>query len=264
MTLTPEQLERGLSLAERDRATRWEWGDWAVSVAGPVGEWGKKDGSTDKLRDGLRDLLEKGSLLREDLPSVTQLRDYRYAADAIPPALRERVPSVAVGRKLSTVRDIRERDALIEKLASEHADGIVTENAVRAHFDMAPVGPKAPREVTPEKVVEALADMEPEEIEEVIEALPPKTQAEIVTAAFSQPVPMDGGGVPAAEDPTRYEIDHLLLRAMTPLKEAAERVNTYGVRLMRSNAEARESIDAIAQCVAQIAAALNEERENAA
>lgn len=128
--LTREQLKRGISLAERERTTRWDWGDWAVDVAGPVGEPGHSNGAAEKLKRALEELAANGGSSISDLPSWLTLRNYREAASAIPHPLRQTVRSIDVGRKLAQkFPDIRERHTAIERLANE--DGIVTERSLR-------------------------------------------------------------------------------------------------------------------------------------
>jgi hypothetical protein len=133
--LTDAQRDRGLSLAERERVTRWDWGDWAVDVAGPVGEDRTNNGAMAKLDGALAELAAyEGSyaLACGELPTLRQLLDYRAAASAIPTQLRHAVRSTYIAGKLAgRVPDVRERHALIVRLADEHPDGIVTERALR-------------------------------------------------------------------------------------------------------------------------------------
>lgn len=129
--LTDAQRERGLSLAERERVTRWDWGDWAVDVAGPVGEDTRNNGAYARLDGALAELAaHEGSCA--GLPALQQLIDYRRAASAIPTQLRHAVRSTYIAGKLAArVPDVRERHSLVVQLASEHPEGIVTERALR-------------------------------------------------------------------------------------------------------------------------------------
>jgi hypothetical protein len=143
--LTAKQRKAGQSLAEREGSLRWEWGDWALDVAGPVGEDQSHTGSTNRLVEAVLELSADHNELI--IPAAERLRDYRYAAAAIPPELRKAVKSVEAGRMLGQrVKDLRERDTLIKSL--KNAKGIVTVDAVREHFERAPT-----REAPPPKQV---------------------------------------------------------------------------------------------------------------
>lgn len=134
--LTKELLDRGLSLVERERTTRWDWGDWAVEVAGPTGEWGPRNGATAKLAEATSELAQEREVSLLDLPTVGQLKYYRDAASAFPPELRDSLRSMEAARKLAQkVPDLRERHRLVEQLKND--EGIVTVRAVREHFGMA-------------------------------------------------------------------------------------------------------------------------------
>ena len=135
--LTKRQLERGVSLAERERVTRWEWGDWAVMVAGPVGERGVSTDAIELLTSAVTEVALKIQVDLSDLPTVGALRHYRLAADAVPPKLRDKVRSIHVGELLSPL-DVGERHELITRLASEHPQGLVTVDATRLALDKRP------------------------------------------------------------------------------------------------------------------------------
>ena len=139
--LTRAQHERGITLAQRERSTRWDWGDWALDVAGPVGERGNSDDSYRVLAQALDELASNGDVTVSEMPSVDSLRHYRAAADAIPPKMRKFVPTVYAGHRLASITDRRERHELIERLADEHPKGIITVDAARRALDVQPTRP---------------------------------------------------------------------------------------------------------------------------
>lgn len=153
-TLTDEQLQRGLSLAERERATRWDWGDWAVDVAEPVGEDRANNGALAKLQTGLNELA-CAVAHASDLPTLAQLRDYRAAASAIPSERRMQVRSIHVGVMLVGL-DVGARERIIAELAANHPKGIVAEHALRERLGRAPVGPRTAQRVTPKTIADTL------------------------------------------------------------------------------------------------------------
>jgi len=163
--LTQELLDRGLSLAERERTTRWDWGDWAVKVAGPVGEAHVHTGVLAKLTEALAEIASEGEVSMNDLPSPGNLRYYRDAADAIPPTLRTVVPSMEAARKLAQrVPDVRDRHALIEELKND--DGIVTVRAVRDYFGFASKDGAAAREASEQRKRAEVAEQRAREAEQ--------------------------------------------------------------------------------------------------
>jgi hypothetical protein len=145
--LTNSQREAGLSLASQEGDLRWAWGDWALKVAPASSEY--HDDSLARLREAHDELVAGESVdLTTLIPSAESLRLYRSAALAIPPKLRTAVRSLEAGRSLGQIADVRERHRLIEALKNEK--GIVTVDAVRAHFGNAPKGPD--REPEPEEM----------------------------------------------------------------------------------------------------------------
>lgn len=225
-TLTDEQLQRGLSLAERERTTRWDWGDWAVDVAEPVGEDRANNGALEKLRVGLEEIAYGTPYALEDLPSVHNLMDYRTAASAIPPERREQVRSIDVGRKLyEKVKDVRERDALIERLASEHPKAIVSENALRAYFDDVPVGPKSSRTVTPKRVADTIMDVDLPTAQAIagtaMDALAQREEHELRVRDLMD----DGDGF----DPSESWIDSYVIRVERASADMESQVKQWGL-----------------------------------
>lgn len=99
-------------------------------------------------------------------------------------------------------------------------------------------------------VVDALNDPEErnEDLDAVIERL--------ANLIYARRTPVAERDV-AASDPSQYELDHLLLKAARPLHDARTRVERYGVRTMRPIAEAHDILDALADDVAAITAAVH-------
>jgi hypothetical protein len=145
LTVALRKERDNLYKAEGD--IRWALGDWAIEVAGLPGEVGASDGSLVKLEAARTEGLEPNNDLLVCAPSIERLRDYRYAAAAIPVDLRMTVRSVDAGRLLwQKVKDDTDRRDLIRKLRGRK--GIVTVDAVRAHFGQTPTRePETPPEV---------------------------------------------------------------------------------------------------------------------
>ena len=137
--LTTAQKKRGNDLATRQGSLetqqgelRWDWGDWAIDVAGPPSPDTTKDGSGKKLKDGLAELDHAGSCM---IPEFVQVRHYRIGAYAIQGELRGIVRSPWAGEMLwQEVKDEAERTALIHELAKSPPRGLVTERKIRDHF----------------------------------------------------------------------------------------------------------------------------------
>jgi hypothetical protein len=125
-------------------------GPGAIKVAGPPGGDQSNDGSYEKLAEARMDGLDDHSDLTFLVPTVDRLSQYRIAAAAIPPELRNTVRSTEAGRLLwQSTKDVRERHTLIESLKNNK--GVVTIDAVREHFERRPTREAPP----PKKVADA-------------------------------------------------------------------------------------------------------------
>lgn len=250
--LTKKQLDRGLSLAERERTTRWDWGDWAVDVAGPVGEQGHPDGSRAKLVFALDELASKEWIHSSDLPSVTMLIQYRDAASAIPKPLRGAVRSIDVGRKLAQkFPDIRERHTVISEVANEN--DVVTERALREYLGEKSKDGAVAKERDELRGRVGEAD---ERIERVLQAPPEMTVGELLA------------GEPMF-DPESTWADNLVLRIHTNAEALTARVRREGLRFAPST-PLQEMLDwlldaerQIAEVRAAVQERVNDERQGA-
>jgi hypothetical protein len=189
------------SYSDYQRRSRWKWGDWSLKVSGPVGEAHLQDGAMETLEAAREEILsdDKGGLI---IPEVYLLRDYRYAASAIPPKLRETVRSVEAGRLLGRkVKDRLELHRLVEALKNDK--GVVTLDAVREHFDRVPTNtgrmrmaeeadwnPPRPPRTRGEKVKMARELMEDPSIAKSVVATPGKV-GNVVSQALSQKAAAD-------------------------------------------------------------------------
>jgi hypothetical protein len=144
VALSKELREEGLKLA---KSSTWGWGDWALKVAPMSSSY--HDQSTERISQALDELVESGEVSRSDLPALDSIRQYREAAAAIPERFRKNIRSIEVGRILGQkCKDEKERAQLIGKL--KNAKGIVTVDAIRAHFAYAQTntGTPPPPQVT--------------------------------------------------------------------------------------------------------------------
>jgi hypothetical protein len=266
--LTADQRAAGLKLvrdehsaAEAARDRRWRWGDWALNVAPDMSEKGVKDGTAALLRDALAELLDGEN--SENSPSSADLRSYREAAAAIPPDLRDRVHAIDVGRTLGAeIKDKAERVAVIEKLAAEHPKGIVTVDAVRAHFDRAQTNTgKANASLTPEAIVALLGDLDSSALDEIADRATAIAIERIDAARAEHRTEPTTAELLAGEefDPSESWADKYLIRvdrAARLLKRQSER---WGLVLgAMSLDEAIEHVESAETATAEVRAALHE------
>lgn len=268
--LSKDQLERGRklarreqSLAEQNRAMRWEWGDWACDVA-PVASEPRdtsNDGSRAKLADGLAELAQVE--ISDSLPAVGSLRQYREAANAIPASLRDRVRSIEVGRTLAVeVEDKAERIALVEMLAAEHPKRIVTVDAIRAYFDRAMTNTgKAHEAPTADDILALLAGLDSSALDTIADRATAIAIERIEAKRAEHRETSSVGELLEGEDfdPTESWADKYLIRVDRNARLLRHQVERWGFVLgAMSLEEATEHIEAAERDCAEMRAALQE------
>jgi len=136
-------IERGARCALRDDNARWDWADLALDVAGAPGDDHAGNGSGEILDKLIADVAADAHVGISELPTNHTLRNYREAADSLPPGEHRAGCGVSAARELRRhYKDRATRYAVVAELRAASPKDRVTVDDVRTRAGVKTTRPR--------------------------------------------------------------------------------------------------------------------------